>query len=138
MNSYKLNCLILASSLALACWFVSPSAAQSSQSDELNRRVVELYRAGKYAEATAFAEQELAIREKALGPDHPDVAQALNNLAALYSYLGRHAEAEPLAIIPSRPARGPVSREQSQRSGGGGGERKSKGTTPCSWICAGR
>ena len=26
----------------------------------------------------------LAIREKALGPDHPDVATSLNNLAVLY------------------------------------------------------
>ena len=34
--------------------------------------------------------------EKALGPDHPDVAQSLNNLADLYSAQGRHADAEPL------------------------------------------
>ena len=27
----------------------------------------------------------LAIREKALGPDHPDVAISLNNLALLYT-----------------------------------------------------
>ena len=34
--------------------------------------------------------------EKALGPDHPDVAQSLNNLAALYVDQGRYADAEPL------------------------------------------
>ncbi len=28
--------------------------------------------------------RSLAINEKALGPDHPDVAVSLNNLAALY------------------------------------------------------
>jgi CHAT domain-containing protein/Tfp pilus assembly protein PilF len=38
----------------------------------------------------------LAIREKALGPNHPDVAQSLNNLAALYKDQGRYADAEPL------------------------------------------
>ena len=38
----------------------------------------------------------LAIREKALGPDHPDVAVSLNNLAGLYAYQGRYADAEPL------------------------------------------
>ncbi len=38
----------------------------------------------------------LAICEKALGPDHPDVATALNNLAVLYRAQGRYAEAEPL------------------------------------------
>jgi hypothetical protein len=38
----------------------------------------------------------LAIWEKALGPDHPDVATGLNNLAQLYQAEGRYAEAEPL------------------------------------------
>ncbi len=34
--------------------------------------------------------------EKALGPDHSDVATSLNNLAVLYDAQGRYAEAEPL------------------------------------------
>jgi CHAT domain-containing protein/tetratricopeptide (TPR) repeat protein len=38
----------------------------------------------------------LAVYERALGPDHPDVAVALNNLALLYDAQGRHAETEPL------------------------------------------
>jgi tetratricopeptide (TPR) repeat protein len=38
----------------------------------------------------------LAIREKALGPDHPDVAVSLNNLANLYDKLGRYGDAEQL------------------------------------------
>jgi tetratricopeptide (TPR) repeat protein len=38
----------------------------------------------------------LAIREKALGPDHPEVAESLNNLANVYRGRGRFAEAEPL------------------------------------------
>jgi CHAT domain-containing protein/tetratricopeptide (TPR) repeat protein len=40
--------------------------------------------------------RSLAIGEKALGPDHPDVGGDLNNLAELYRALGRYAEAEPL------------------------------------------
>ncbi len=36
------------------------------------------------------------MTKKAFGPDHPDVAQALNNLAALYARQGRNAEAERL------------------------------------------
>ncbi len=39
---------------------------------------------GRYAEAEPLYKRSLAIREKALGPDHPDVATALNNLAELY------------------------------------------------------
>ena len=38
----------------------------------------------------------LALTEKTLGPDHPDVASALNNLAVLCRDQGRYAEAEPL------------------------------------------
>ena len=34
--------------------------------------------------------------EQALGPDHPDVAYPLNNLAILYKEQGKYAEAEPL------------------------------------------
>src|SRR3954454_17748946 len=36
------------------------------------------------------------VFEKALGSNHPDVAQSLNNLAGLYDSQGKHAEAEPL------------------------------------------
>ena len=43
-----------------------------------------------------FTNASLAISEKALGPDHPDVAISLNNLAALYNDQGRYADAEPL------------------------------------------
>jgi tetratricopeptide (TPR) repeat protein len=38
----------------------------------------------------------LDVREKALGPSHPDVAQSLNNLSVAYRQLGRAAEGEPL------------------------------------------
>jgi tetratricopeptide (TPR) repeat protein len=31
-----------------------------------------------------------------LGPEHPDVARSLNNLAALYDSYGKYTEAEPL------------------------------------------
>ena len=54
---------------------------------------------GRYAEAEPLYKRALAIREKALGPDHPDyflVAQSLNKLAAFYGHQGRYAEAEPL------------------------------------------
>ena len=44
-----------------------------------------LYHAqAKYAEAEPLNLRALAIWEEALGPDHPDVAQSLNNLAELY------------------------------------------------------
>jgi CHAT domain-containing protein/tetratricopeptide (TPR) repeat protein len=51
---------------------------------------------GRYADAQPISHRSLAIREKALGPDHPDVALSLHNLAALYVAQGRYMDAEPL------------------------------------------
>ena len=51
---------------------------------------------GNYAEAAPLLQRSLAIREKALGPEHPDVATSLNNLAGLYQAQGNYAEAAPL------------------------------------------
>ena len=51
---------------------------------------------GRYADAEPLFKRSLAIREKALGPNHPDVATSLNNLARLYQDQGRYADAEPL------------------------------------------
>ena len=55
-----------------------------------------LSRDGKYDESRPAAERALELREEALGPESPDVAQSLNNLAVLYSNKGDYAKAEPL------------------------------------------
>jgi hypothetical protein len=52
----------------------------------------------------------LAIREDALGPEHPDTATALNNLANLFRDQGDYAETRPLlecALAILEKARGP-------------------------------
>jgi hypothetical protein len=41
-------------------------------------------------------ERALAINQRALGPEHPDTAAALNNLAALYRATGAYDKADPL------------------------------------------
>ena len=51
---------------------------------------------GLYADAEPLYKRSLAIRDKALGPDHPDVADSINNLAELYRAQARYADAEPL------------------------------------------
>ena len=56
--------------------------------------LAELYRAlGNYAEAAPLYRRSLAIREKALGPEHPDVATSLENYAELLHETGRAGEA---------------------------------------------
>ena len=51
---------------------------------------------GKYGEAEELYKRALAIREKALGVNHPDVARTLTNLAMLYWTQGKYREAEGL------------------------------------------
>jgi tetratricopeptide (TPR) repeat protein len=51
---------------------------------------------GEYAEAQPLYERSLEIREKVLGPEHPDTASSLNNLAGLLHDQGKYAEAQSL------------------------------------------
>lgn len=62
----------------------------------LSARVMELQWAGKYSEAIPLAQRTLAIYEKSLGLDHPNVAASLDDLAGLDELQGRYADAEPL------------------------------------------
>jgi tetratricopeptide (TPR) repeat protein len=54
------------------------------------------YALGAYAQARPLYERALALREKRLGPDHPDTAGTLNNLALLLWDKGSHEAARPL------------------------------------------
>ena len=78
-----------------------PGAASSAEVQEarwLHQEAIALYQAGKYAAAIPLAQRSLAMREKELGPNHPDVATTLNNLAVLYSEQGEYGRAEPLYV----------------------------------------
>lgn len=50
----------------------------------------------RYDEVEPLLQRALQIREQQLGPDHPDVALTLNNLAILYKNQALYAQAEPL------------------------------------------
>jgi CHAT domain-containing protein len=62
----------------------------------LNNLAVLLQAQGQYAAAEPLYRRSLAVREKALGPDHPDVASSLSNLAELLRSKGQYTTAEPL------------------------------------------
>jgi len=68
------------------------------EAKQLDQQAANLYPKGKYREAVALAERALALREKALGPNHPDVATNLNNLAEVYRVQGAYGKAEPLLV----------------------------------------
>ncbi len=64
------------------------------------QRVRVLYRTqGKYAEAEPLFKRSLAIWEKALGQEHPQVAVGLENYAVLLREVGRVTEANELAGV---------------------------------------
>ena len=50
-----------------------------------------------YAKSEPLCQRALAIREKQLNPDHPDVALSLNNLAESFRAQGKYAKGEPLS-----------------------------------------
>ena len=64
--------------------------------DTLNQEFVKLYRAGKYDRAVVVAGKALQVAEENVGPDQPDVARDLENLAGLYRAMKRDEESEPL------------------------------------------
>jgi CHAT domain-containing protein len=74
------------------------SHAVLGEASRLNKLVEKLYSEGKFGEAVPLAERALDLREKALGPIHPDVAESLNNLASLYYAQGASPKAEPLLV----------------------------------------
>jgi len=66
------------------------------EAEALNQQVNQLNKQGKYQEAIPIAQRALAIREKALGTEHPSVANSLMILALLYRTQGNYPAAEPL------------------------------------------
>lgn len=53
---------------------------------------------GRYGEAEPLYRRALVIRENSLGPDHPDAATSIQNLAGFYAAQGQYDEAEPLEL----------------------------------------
>ncbi|MEV8639343.1 tetratricopeptide repeat protein, partial [Streptosporangium sp. NPDC051023] len=76
----------------------------------LNQATLFALTQGQHQRACTLAQRALAITEAAYGPDHPDVAIRLGNLAASFSALGRPGEAVPLeqrALVIAEAAYGP-------------------------------
>jgi tetratricopeptide (TPR) repeat protein len=79
-----------------AKYFGEAVKLQPDNPQYLNAAGETAYTLARYGDAEPLFEQSLAIRKKALGPEHPDVAASLNHLALLYDAQGLYAKAEPL------------------------------------------
>ncbi|HLF82886.1 MAG TPA: CHAT domain-containing tetratricopeptide repeat protein [Blastocatellia bacterium] len=80
------------------------------EASKLGKEAERSREAGKYDQALLLAERSRAIREKVLGTNHVDVAESLNNVAALYKEKGDYVRAEPLyqrALTITEKALGP-------------------------------
>ena len=63
-----------------------------------------LHDRAQYEQAEPLHQRALDIREKALGPDHPNTATSLNNLAALYDNQGRYEQARAASTNAPSPS----------------------------------
>ena len=64
----------------------------------------------QYPEAEAWYQRAIVIGEQVFGPEHPDLASWLSNLALLYKNQGKYEQAEPLyqrALAINEKALGP-------------------------------
>jgi tetratricopeptide (TPR) repeat protein len=68
----------------------------SAKLSSLNKQATELSQAGRFNEAVPIAQKAVELSEKAFGPNDPDTATVINNLAALYYSANDYAKAEPL------------------------------------------
>src|SRR5271165_1025339 len=75
---------------------IADVATDSKCAELLNRAGGYFYGRAVYSEARPLFERALAIREKALGREHPSTATGLNNLALLLKDQGDLAGARPL------------------------------------------
>jgi len=79
------------------CWVVFSQSVFAEGAgiewDILNDEAFKQYQEGNYSKAILIAKQALEIAVENVGPDHPDVANILENMADLYREMKRDEEA---------------------------------------------
>jgi len=58
-----------------------------------------LRKQGKYEASEEMYQRALELREKVLGPEHPDVLISMNNLAGVLRHQGKYEAAEEMHFI---------------------------------------
>ncbi|MDV2494834.1 MAG: tetratricopeptide repeat protein [bacterium] len=82
--------------MVLGLSFGSVVFAQEARWEALNKNALLLFQQGKFSEGVKVAKEALSVAEETLGPDNPEVAVSLSNLAVLYEKQGLYHEAEYL------------------------------------------
>ena len=68
----------------------------ATQWEDLTSEVMKLYSSGEYTQGVEVAKRALQVAQQNDGPDHPNMALSLSNLAELYEAQKEYAKAEPL------------------------------------------
>jgi tetratricopeptide (TPR) repeat protein/CHAT domain-containing protein len=83
--------------LMLGLWLLPIQAQeQPPELEAIYKRGLQLYEAGKYAEAVPIAEEYIGVARARYGEQHQYYATGLGYLGVLYDALNRPSEAEPL------------------------------------------
>ena len=97
--------------LLLGLWLLPVQAQERPpELEAIYKRGLQLYQAGKYAEAIPVAEEYMSVAAAKFGKQHPHYASGLGGLGTLYQALNRTGEAEPLfkqALAIKEKALGP-------------------------------
>src|SRR5690242_2576104 len=72
---------------------VTPQSPELVEASRLAAEVVQLYNKKQYDEALPLSRRVLEIRQQALGPEHPQVGDAAQNLAAVQMARKNYGEA---------------------------------------------
>jgi tetratricopeptide (TPR) repeat protein len=78
--------------------------------EELSNKRYMLYQMRRHEESAKVGDEALRVAEKTFGPNHPKTALSMNELAIVYQYLGKYAEADDLfkrALMIREQALGP-------------------------------
>src|SRR6516162_9848204 len=80
--------------LALGLWNLAcpASLAEDDDPNGLNQLIEQ----GRYREAIPIAERAVEVAKRVRGPEHPETADALQNLGLVFEKIGDYAKAEPL------------------------------------------
>src|SRR4029453_6693758 len=81
---------------AVALCLSTAAAQDNADIREKTHQLEQLRSAGKFQEAVPIAQEVLKYCEKNYGPDHPETADSLSDLAYLYGGMGERAKALPL------------------------------------------
>ncbi len=87
---------LLAAALVWATYDPDLASGESSELMEAYNSYNTLYQQGRYSEAEPYAKEALKLVTVEFGPNDPNTAALLDNLALLYQAQSRYAEAEPL------------------------------------------